>query len=352
VGAAAARPAGGVEGLLVKVEQDENTPPMVMVSDGRRKAALIPPDKALGGLQRSHQSAFTWKESNGVSVTGGLVLPLRPAKGGHIPLVIQSYYYFQNVFLPDGISSGAYAAQALAAKGMAVLQMDMLTNSSGAGGANGNEGPEFVDRVDAAVEALAREKGIDPARVALIGFSRAGYRVYYTITHPGKTRLAAVVCDDNFLGSYATYLEQGATDLRRAAVVYDKGPGGSFWQKKAAWLDYETSFNVDRVMTPALFALHGGSGPGSGPYSYTAMQVLGPFLMNRKPLEYLFFPTASHSLLRPQERLAMMSTVVDWMAFWLQDYEDPSPEKAQEYSRWRPMRAMLAAPKTTQSSRQ
>jgi len=31
---------------------------------------------------------------------------------------------------------------------------------------------------------------------------------------------------------------------------------------------------------------------------------------------------------------------VDWFRFWLQDYEDPDPAKAEQYARWRELRKL------------
>jgi len=47
------------------------------------------------------------------------------------------------------------------------------------------------------------------------------------------------------------------------------------------------------------------------PYDDNALQVLGAFLVNRKPIEYLFLSEGAHNLLRPRERVAMMGSVVD-----------------------------------------
>jgi hypothetical protein len=40
----------------------------------------------------------------------------------------------------------------------------------------------------------------------------------------------------------------------------------------------------------------------------------------------------------PSDRLVAMEGVVDWFSFWLQDYEDPAPAKAEQYIRWRELR--------------
>jgi hypothetical protein len=57
-----------------------------------------------------------------------------------------------------------------------------------------------------------------------------------------------------------------------------------------------------------------------------------------KPVEVLYFATASHSTTRPQHRLRSLGTHLDWWRFWLQGIEDIAPAKAAQYARWRAMR--------------
>ena len=49
-------------------------------------------------------------------------------------------------------------------------------------------------------------------------------------------------------------------------------------------------------------------------------------------------PIASHNLQRPQARYASQQGNIDWFGFWLKGYENPDPEKAAQYNRWRTMR--------------
>ena len=38
--------------------------------------------------------------------------------------------------------------------------------------------------------------------------------------------------------------------------------------------------------------------------------------------------------------MASQGGSVDWFRFWLQDYEDPDPAKAEQYKRWRDLKKM------------
>lgn len=328
-----ALPVEGAEpqSLTVQLRQGMNDPPRVTVSDGRRELPLTAPDPALHGVRRARTETFQWQAPDKV-MSGGLTLPFGHQAGEPVPLVIQAYHYLPEFFLPDGPILGVDAAQTYAARGIAVLQMPI--DSVGIR----FEGATLVGRIDAAISALAERGLIDPTRVGLVGFSRAGYQTYYAITHPGRWPLAAAACVDSFTGSYTSYLLSMVA--LPSSSVFERGPGGSFWEKKQEWLEHETSFNVDRVRTPALFTTHGhGVDPLRGDDAWIVQQTLGAFNRTGKPLEYLILQSGSHPVQRPHERLALSEAIVDWNVYWLQGYEDPDPRKAAQYARWRPKRA-------------
>lgn len=313
-------------GLKVTLRQSANDPPAVVASDGRREIVLTTPDPALSGVWRARQEPFQWHGPAGQLMTGGLLLPRKV--GEHpAPLVIQAYSYDPDQFHPDGPETNAYGAQSLVARGVAVLNVPIPGLDWTKLGTL-RELTEYVAEVDSAADALAERGLIDRAHVGEIGFSHAGTNVYYAITHPTKVPPVAAVLDDSFPGTFSYLLDA------QALIGNDYGGqyGGSFWAHKGGWLENEPSFNVDRVETAALFAIHDQQGLP------IALETIGAFGLNHRPLEYLIFPQGSHELEMPRERLASQEASVDWMSFWLQGYEDPNPAKAQQYARWRVMR--------------
>jgi hypothetical protein len=57
----------------------------------------------------------------------------------------------------------------------------------------------------------------------------------------------------------------------------------------------------------------------------------------------LYLPDGQHILQKPLERLASQQGTVDWFRFWLEGEEDPDPAKAEQYRRWRELRALQQA---------
>lgn len=324
-------------GLNVFVRETANSLPIVVASNGKNEVPLLESDEAVEGLWRAPVQTVEWIEKDGRTVSGGLILPRDwEVEKRPIPLVIQaSHYWDTGLFRPDGTASTAYAAQGLAARGMAVLQVEFTAVDRPEIAGTPAEGIAFVERIDAAVTALTAKGWIDPSRVGLIGFSRGGLMTYYAITHPGRTKLAAAISGDGGIATYAGYLLHGLmspSGSARSQAEIRQMNGGSFWLNKAAWLEYEPSFNVDRVETPFLCALNGPATDNTFHFD-----LVTAFRENHKPLEMIFFPKGDHQLQRPHERAASMSATIDWMAFWL---KGDAPKESERAARWVNLRQM------------
>jgi hypothetical protein len=344
----APKPSSQVPRLTVELSQTLNDPPRIVASYGREQMTLTSPDPALKDIARPSFEPVSWKEQGGHVIPGQLLLPGDNGAAKPYPLVIQAFSgEIGNFFRPDGgCCMSAYAAQALAAQGMAVLLIDIpgVAKIDGSGIARAHEEklPEtpreleaFVERVDTAVESLAARRLIDATRVGLVGFSRGGYLSYYAITHPGKTKLAAAVIADAFTGSYSSYVIDAATSSELTggdnhARFDQQYGGGPFWQNKSGWMEHVPEFNLDRMRVPALFSLHGKIS------KVFALETVGALRISRRPFEYLYFSAGSHNLQRPRERLASLTATVDWMNFWLRS---KLPPEAARRERWQAIRS-------------
>lgn len=337
-------PHGGRHGsseLNVTVRQSANEPQIPVVSYRGKTLALLEPDPALSGIWRAPVRQVEWREKDGRTISGGLMLPRVVATDHPPPLVIQAYHYQPDLFRPDGPHPTAYAAQPLVSAGIAVLAVDIPVGDKDLQWQQHvvgtvREGQAFVERIDAAVAALSKDGLIDPSRVGLIGFSRGGFMTYYAITHPGSAVLSAAVVADAYTGSYGGYVADAATstnwnpDDGEAERYYG---GGTFWQNKAVWLEQAPSFNIDKVTAAALFMTHGKA------TNLFSLETLGAFRINRRPFEYWSFGEGSHQLHRPKERLASLEGSVDWMKFWLLQQESDDLNKRPQYERWRKIRS-------------
>lgn len=336
-------PSGDVEilansDLRVTIEQSQNEPPMVVARLGGNQLNLTGADPALAHVWVAKSRTIRWKSENGTLNSGGLILPrtsescvdvgvageperaeyARDDRCGPVPLVVQIYSYDPKQFDPDGPARHAYAGQALASKGIAVLTIN-LSDQRGIG-----ELSETSSRVRGAIQYLAHRDLIDPNNVGVIGFSRAGYNVYYGITHPDEMPVRAAIIDDSYPGTYTYYLQTAAIKAIDRKE-FDDTYGGSFWNAKKVWLEREPSFNVDRIRAPVMMAVHGTTG------LVWAADQIGSFMLNRKALEYIIFPEGGHYLGRPLERIASQNATIEWMSFWLLG---KMPDDSERSIRW------------------
>lgn len=327
-------------GFTATVEQGMNSPPTVVARDGSRTTILSRPDPALVGVRRGDWREITWNE-NGHPRWAALLLPTANAPAdGPPPLVVEVTHYDlfgpRGWFLPDGESKGsAAAAQALAARGFAVLRLDGWSwnaDMSDMVARTPSEGPSFVDRLDRVIDDLARQRLVDPGRVGLVGFSRAGWLTFYAATHPGRQPIAAYMSLDNRLGTSGEALISALDGGTSEGL-------GNYVLDPQTWQQHDTLFRAQHVQAPIFFTQnHGGRiGPRNGTLVNPAKQqldeVLGSFTLARRPFDALYFPYGVHQLQQPRERLVLMNAIIDWMSFWLKGERPADQRLARNWER-------------------
>lgn len=318
----------------VKLEQDMNTPPRLLAADATgRKSVIMDLNPQFRDLRLAKVEAITWKGTDQQESTGGLYLPPDFVAGTKYPLVIQLEGWDATQFWIDGPSTAGYAGQELAAKGVVVAQIGLpplkaLTSV--------NEGPVAMAAIEGLIDYLAQRDYIDRRRIGLLGWSRTGYHVRYTLTF-SKYHFAAAVIVDGMDASYFQYLSW-ANNGPNAGYTYEQINGSRpFGDGLSTWNQHATGFNLEKVHTPVWLI-------GFRTYSllnnwewFVALQQLG------KPVEFTWLPNSEHAPIRPQERLAAQGGAVDWFTFWLNNELDSDASKADQYARWRDLRKLQGA---------
>jgi hypothetical protein len=113
-----------------------------------------------------------------------------------------------------------------------------------------------------------------------------------------------------------------ATDIDGGGTEYNDG--------RRPFTDKE----LKRIRTPLLFESHGLFSVVHHGAMADRMSALG------KPVDILYFATASHSTTQPWHRRRSLNTHIDWWRFWLKGEEDSNPSKAQQYAHWRELRKL------------
>jgi dipeptidyl aminopeptidase/acylaminoacyl peptidase len=325
--------------VAVTLEEDMNTPPKLFVTDLQtgQKSVLLDLNPQFNGLSFGRVQSVVFNATDGHKVRAGLYLPPNYVQGQKYPLVIQTHAWNPKKFWIDGYSPSAFAAQPLAAKGFAVLQVEEdLSKLSTLG-----EAPGEASAYEGGIDYLAGLGIIDRNRVGVIAHSQTGLGVQYALTH-SKYHFGAATLADPSDGGYFFYLSLIPALSTRYPMVEGINGGPPFDDGLINWLKNSPGFNLAKVNTPVREeAYH--------PYSlfftwewFAGLSRLG------KPVELIYRPDANHNLVRPRDRLTSLEGNVDWFCFWLKDEEDPDPAKVDQYKRWHELRKLQEKSRATQ----
>lgn len=329
--------------LSFEIVGDANTPPRLEItsrSHAERTATLIDLEKLGAKKLKNEFELFTWKSNKGVKLKGRLCLPTDWKNRQGMPVVIQNSSLETELecYRPDGPTAAAYAASEFARRGYVVLEIECASSS------DKDEGPDFVDRLDSAVDELEQRFPINRNRIAAIGHSRTGFQILYAATHPGKTKLAAGIAVDSTMQTFAQWINYGgmigmrtAGDLEGFYNKFQNMAAGGFWADRESWLKHDVVFNADKCTTPLLLTCHTPL-PWNDKWGYTGdsgtvdyRSLIAALNFNHIPAEFIWIPTGRHVLVRPRERLELLQVACSWVDFWCRDIE---PSDALWRSRW------------------
>lgn len=318
--------------ITLKLDQDPNAPPTLVATDAQRhrRVVLLDPNPQFKALRLGRVENITWRTRDGRPWRGGLYYPPDYVKGERYPIVIQTHGFDSTSFSLYGPFTTAFAAQALAAHGILVLQtsepyedQSLLFTV--------RELPLAMAHYEAAIDYLDQRGLVDRTRVGIVGFSRTCLYVKYTLTHSTYAFAAAAVTDgvdDSYLQYLLNPEVQWFFELDIGAAPF--GAGLDAWRRESP------GFNMDRIHTPMRIE-------AMGPWSVLAeWEMYAGLKRLHQPVEMFVIPDGVHVLTKPWERLASSEGNVDWLRFWLKGEEDPDPAKADQYSRWRELRNLQA----------
>jgi dipeptidyl aminopeptidase/acylaminoacyl peptidase len=294
--------------VVLGVSDALRTPPELTAYDPatERSTRLTDLNPQLAEIRFGEISAYHWRSKPTDPADGYLIKPIDYRPGTRYPLVILLDDNTMRVgtapFLFDGVwQLSSHATQMLAARGFMVLYKHEQSMR------DVMETPAEAERVrqdtERVVAQLDREGLIDPTRVGISGWSRAGFYTSYLVIH---------------------------SSIKFAAAINTDGGASEYTDGMRPFTDQELS----QIRTPVMFQSHGLWSLVYHGQMADRMNQLG------RPAEILYFETASHSTTRPQHRLRSLGSSIDWWRFWLKDESDPDPAKAAQYEHWRELRSV------------
>ncbi|HEV2398787.1 MAG TPA: hypothetical protein VGS27_17715 [Candidatus Sulfotelmatobacter sp.] len=327
------------DGLAVNVTQGLNEPPRIVASDGKRTRVILDPNPQLKQFELNQVIIYTWKDNEGRKWKGGLYRPNDYNAAKRYPLVIQTHGFSESQFSPDGAYPTAFAARALAATGIMVLQAETEVGWS-CPFTLPDEYPCYVLGYKGAVKQLVSDGLVDPDNVGIIGFSRSCGSVMEMLADD-SFHLRAASVTDGIMHTYSQYIM--GVDYANNSIANDANSSiGSppFGEGLQLWLKQSISFRINRVKTPLLVV-------AEGPVSMLLMwEPYAGLRYLHRPVDLVMLNTYEHVLTNPAARLASQAGSVDWFRFWLQNYEDRTPIKAAQYARWRELRRLQGQSET------
>jgi hypothetical protein len=334
-----ASPRAGSRAVRIELRQSPNMPPVlyaVEVSSGRDRQVRDLNPELKKDVTLARVEVVHWKATDGKPWTGVLYYPVRHDPSRRYPLVIQTHGYSSTDFSLDGAFTTAFAAQPLANRDIAVLQLggpDAGTKDDYS--LTPREAGIYIAGIEGAIECFVAAGMTDRERVGIIGFSWTVFTVEYILTH-SQFPFAAAEVADGIDGGYFQYVLVGSDRKPFQEALKGAAP---FGEGLKAWISEAPGFRADKIRAPLRMEID------SGPMDEVLAdwEMFNNLRYLRKPAELFVIPHIDrgvHVLQNPAQRLASQGSTVDWFCFWLKDEEEPDPAKTPQYARWHELRTM------------
>ena len=316
--------------LLLSVRESLNEPPVLVATDlvTGKSRQMLDPNPQLAGVALGTVSVYEWKDPHGRLLKGGLVKPPHFDPTRRYALVIQTHGFDDKKFFRSGYADTASAGRALAGRDIVVLQ---VREPQAAEEESWRDGVELGTNVYlAAIDRLSAQGIVDANKVGISGYSYSGWLVATSITQAANRFAAAEIAnsDPATLTGYYEYVDtpmaETAADAYIGARPYGKG--------LKLWLERSPSFATDKILAPVLIQ-------AGDPWHLISLWGMYAALRDQgKAVELQYIRSGEHNIRKPAHILAHQELIVDWFDFWLNDHEDQSETKQEQYVRWQAMR--------------
>jgi dipeptidyl aminopeptidase/acylaminoacyl peptidase len=323
--------------VRIEIREDPNTPPALFALDtstGRSAMVLDLNPTLRTDVALTRVEVVNWSDEAGRTWHGKLFYPVNYTPNRRFPLVIQTHGYSATEFSLIGYEplSSTFAAQPLASRDVAVLQMEDPDQVAPETLGTVAEAQAAMLGYEGAVKKFSETGLADPARVGLVGWSRTGWHIEYTLTHSCFPYAAALVAD-NVDYSYVQYILDDSfwRDFEQTLGAAPATEGLKLWAEASP------GFNAERIQTPLRMQVDSGGLPAI----LSQWEVYSRLRRRNKPVELYVIPDIAHGvhgMVIPRQQFASRAGMVQWMDFWLNGREDTDSQYTEQYARWRRLR--------------
>ena len=325
---------------LICLHESQTTPRKIILIDPSTGSTdtLFDPNPEFQNKVFSRVEKLEWQEASGADAAGHLVYPVGYQEGVRYPLIIVQYR--SHGFLRGGVGD-EFPIHPLAANGFFVLSFDrpeMHELASMIGDTYQLEqkhwGSDFWERtatlsaLEIAIDRLHERGLIDKKRVGITGLSDGAETVWYAMIH--SRRFAAAAASSGGWSPSWFYLVNSDVRNNYFGQAAELPPPES--GNLDRWRRISPEFHADSINVPILVQV-------SDHELVPSAATIGALMDAGKPIEAYVFPDEYHVKWQPKHKLAVYRRSIQWFNFWLRGVEDPGPEKAEQYARWRNVRA-------------
>lgn len=183
-----------------------------------------------------------------------------------------------------------------------------------------------------ALDAVAERGFIDEHRVGIGGVSHGTFVPLYMLQK--YDRIAAISISSPHWGPLQYYWS--TQKARDATAAYETRTAGAVHRGPDFWNDVDIADRVEAIEAPILMQL-------AAHETYALVRLIRNLADAGKPYDAYVFPAETHIKWQSAHLHAIAGRNLDWFRFWLQDFEDPDPAKAEQYLRWRKLREQQRA---------
>jgi dipeptidyl aminopeptidase/acylaminoacyl peptidase len=347
---------------IVCVRQTPARPPHIATVDLRSGAVDVRADVnpefeniQLGRIERYQWDLpkFPWNEPGGeltglfdprTYAYGYILYPPNFDPARKYPVFISPYVAWGF----DHPSRAEHALHVYAANGFVVLNLGFPGESAKVSAALGSRAmsklysadldfPYLSMLMESTVRGLdvAAKRGfIDRGRVGIGGVSTGTFVPLFMLQK--HDLIAAISISSPHWNPFTYYWRTGKL---RKAVAAEAGENYQEWPPKPDattqrfWEGIDISDHVDTIEAPVLMNL-------ADRETFGLLRLIRHMADAGKPYDTYVFPKEGHIKWQPAHLHSIMTRNLDWFRFWLQDYEDTAPLKAEQYARWRKLREL------------